>query len=122
MEQINVTIQTEKGRIDKVLSEHLPNHSRSQIQQWLKEKHVTVNGETVRANYKVTAGDEIVVTIPEPEVLDMVAEDIPLTIVYEDNDDCCQQTSRHGRSSFGRASQGYISERVTSSCGSLIGD
>ena len=47
MEQINVTIQTEKGRIDKVLSEHLPNHSRSQIQQWLKEKHVTVNGETV---------------------------------------------------------------------------
>ena len=37
MEQINVTIQTEKGRIDKVLSEHLPNHSRSQIQQWLKE-------------------------------------------------------------------------------------
>ena len=86
MEQINVTIQTEKGRIDKVLSEHLPNHSRSQIQQWLKEKHVTVNGETVRANYKVTAGDEIVVTIPEPEVLDMVAEDIPLTIVYEDND------------------------------------
>ena len=31
MEQINVTIQTEKGRIDKVLSEHLPNHSRSQI-------------------------------------------------------------------------------------------
>ena len=86
MEQINVTIQTEKGRIDKVLSEHLPNHSRSQIQQWLKEKHVTVNGETVRANYKVTAGDEIVVTIPEPEALDMVAEDIPLTIVYEDND------------------------------------
>ena len=86
MEQINVTIQTEKGRIDKVLSEHLPNHSRSQIQQWLKEKHVTVNGETVRANYKVTAGDEIVVTIPEPEVLDMIAEDIPLTIVYEDND------------------------------------
>lgn len=86
MEQINVTIQTEKGRIDKVLSEHLPNHSRSQIQQWLKEKHVTVNGETTRANYKVTAGDEIVVTIPEPEVLDMIAEDIPLTIVYEDND------------------------------------
>ena len=52
----------------------------------VKRKHVTVNGETVRANYKVTAGDEIVVTIPEPEVLDMVAEDIPLTIVYEDND------------------------------------
>ena len=79
----------------------------SQIQQWLKEKHVTVNGETVRANYKVTAGDEIVVTIPEPEVLDMVAEDIPLTIVYEDNDVIVvNKPSRHGRSSFGRASQG----------------
>lgn len=35
---------------------------------------------------KLQRGDEIVVTIPEPEALDMVAEDIPLTIVYEDND------------------------------------
>ncbi|MGH2233591.1 S4 domain-containing protein, partial [Enterococcus faecalis] len=59
---------------------------RSQIQQWLREKHVTVNGETVCANYKVTAGHEIVVTIPEPEVLDMVAEHIPLSIVHEHND------------------------------------
>ena len=89
----------------------------------VKRKHVTVNGETVRANYKVTAGDEIVVTIPEPEVLDMVAEDIPLTIVYEDNDVIVvNKPQRHGCSSFGRASQWYISERVTSSCGSLIGD
>ncbi|MGC3062331.1 RluA family pseudouridine synthase, partial [Enterococcus faecalis] len=39
-----------------------------------------------RANYIDTAADEIVVTIPEPQVLDMVAEVIPLTIVYEDND------------------------------------
>ncbi len=72
---------------------------------------------------KVTAGDEIVVTIPEPEALDMVAEDIPLTIVYEDNDVIVVNKPQGMvvHPSAGHP-KGYISERVTSSCGSLIGD
>lgn len=72
--------------IDKVLSLLLPTHSRSQIQQWLKEQTVQVNGQVVRSNYKVKPGDQIEIVIPEPEVLDVVPEDIPLDIVYEDDD------------------------------------
>lgn len=85
MEQINYTVKEEKGRIDKVLSEQL-SHSRSQIQLWLKEQLVTVNGEIVRSNYKVKADDQIEIKIPEPEELVIEAENIPLTIVYEDQD------------------------------------
>lgn len=86
MKQINVKIKQEKGRIDKVLSELLKEHSRSQIQQWLKEHNVTVNGEVTRSNYKVKEHDNIQITIPEPEVLDIQPENIPLDIVYEDED------------------------------------
>ena len=86
MEQINVKIKNETGRIDKVLSERLKGHSRSQIQQWLKEENVRVNNELVKSNYKVKQEDEIVINVPEPEVLDVLPENIPLTIVYEDQD------------------------------------
>ncbi|WP_207694946.1 RluA family pseudouridine synthase [Enterococcus sp. DIV0212c] len=86
MEQINVKIKQEKGRIDKVLSDLLKDHSRSQIQQWLKDENVTVNGEVTRSNYKVKENDEINITIPEPEELDVQAENIPIEIVYEDDD------------------------------------
>lgn len=86
MEQINLEIKQEKGRIDKVLSELLKDHSRSQVQQWLKDKNVTVNGEVTRSNYKVKEHDAIQITIPEPEVLDVLPENIPLDIVYEDDD------------------------------------
>ncbi|MBL1228550.1 RluA family pseudouridine synthase [Enterococcus sp. BWB1-3] len=85
MERISLTINTETGRIDKVLSEHL-DYSRSQIQQWLKEQQVRVNGEVVRSNYKVKQKDQIEIDIPEPEELLIEAENIALTIVYEDKD------------------------------------
>ncbi|MBO0472663.1 RluA family pseudouridine synthase [Enterococcus sp. DIV0840] len=86
MDQINVKIKQEKGRIDKVLSELLKDHSRSQIQQWLKDQNITVNGEITRSNYKVKENDEISINVPEPEELDVLAEDIPIEIVYEDDD------------------------------------
>jgi len=86
MKQINVKIKQEKGRIDKVLSDLLKEHSRSQIQQWLKDEHITVNGEVTRSNYKVKEQDEISINVPEPEELNVLAEDIPIEIVYEDDD------------------------------------
>lgn len=86
MEQINVKIKQEKGRIDKVLSDLLKEHSRSQIQQWLKEEYITVNGEITRSNYKVKEKDDIIINVPEPEELNVLAEDIPIEIVYEDDD------------------------------------
>lgn len=86
MEQINVKVKQEKGRIDKVLSDLLKEHSRSQIQQWLKDQNITVNGEVTRSNYKVKENDEISINVPEAVELDVVAEDIPIEIVYEDDD------------------------------------
>lgn len=86
MEQIKVTIDKETGRIDKALSLRLTNYSRSQIQQWLKDQAVEVNGQVVRSNYKVKQGDQVEIIIPEPEVLDVLPENIPLEIVYEDED------------------------------------
>ncbi|MEG0293197.1 RluA family pseudouridine synthase [Enterococcus sp.] len=84
--EIKVTINEEKGRVDKVLVERLQDYSRSQIQAWLKEDAVTINGEVIKANRKVATGDEILITIPEPVTLDLIAENIPLEIIYEDQD------------------------------------
>ena len=83
--QIEVVIHEEKGRVDKVLADRL-EASRSQIQQWLKEGAVTCQGDPIRAYYKVKAGDQLVIQVPEPESLDLEPEDIPLTIVYQDQD------------------------------------
>ena len=52
----------------------------------ISEGLVLVNEEVVKANYKVEAGDAVTVTIPEPEEIDMKSENIPLNIVYEDED------------------------------------
>lgn len=84
MTELNATIQTETGRIDKVLTGLFNDYSRSQIQLWLKDGAVSVNGQVVKANYKVKKNDEIVIAVPEPETLSIEAEDIPLEIVYED--------------------------------------
>ena len=85
-EELKISITEEKGRIDKVLAEKLANYSRSQIQLWLKEASVKIDGVGVKANYKVQKGDRITIQIPEPETLDLIAENLPLEIVYEDAD------------------------------------
>ncbi|WP_265457576.1 RluA family pseudouridine synthase [Enterococcus sp. HY326] len=86
MEQIEVIIQQEKGRLDKVLAERLPEYTRSQIQGWLKEDLVAISDQPVKANYKVKAADRVVITLPEPEELDLIPENLPLDIVYQDED------------------------------------
>ncbi|MEK4711372.1 RluA family pseudouridine synthase [Sporosarcina sp. FSL K6-5500] len=88
MEKIEIEITEEhKGsRIDKALSAVNPEWSRTQIQSWLKESLVLVSGIQVKPNYKVRLGDIVTVEEPELEVLDMVAEELNLDIVYEDKD------------------------------------
>lgn len=73
-------------RIDRFLSDSMPDVSRSHIQKLIKEQMVTVGGKKVKSNYKVNTGDEISLHIPEPELPDIKAEDIPLDILYEDQD------------------------------------
>ena len=85
-EKFNCEIKNEKGRIDKYLVNQLEGISRSKIQNLIMKDHVLINNEKIKANYKVEAGDKITVTIPTPEPVDIKAEDIPLDIVYEDED------------------------------------
>ena len=73
-------------RIDKYLSEELPDISRSYIQKLIKEEQITVNGKIVKVNYKVNAGDILRFEEPELKEPDILAEDIPLDILYEDSD------------------------------------
>ncbi|MGG5316278.1 RluA family pseudouridine synthase [Enterococcus sp. AZ072] len=84
--EIEVIIHEESGRIDKVLNERLKDYSRSQIQQWIKDGQVSVAEQPIKANYKVSKGDQILIRIPEPEELELIAEDLQLDIVYEDED------------------------------------
>ena len=73
-------------RIDRYLSEMNEELSRSYIQKLLKEQKITVNGSAVKANYKVQEGDEISVVVPDIKEPDILPEDIPLDILYEDDD------------------------------------
>ena len=73
-------------RIDRYLSEMNKELSRSYIQKLLKEQKITVNGSAVKANYKVQEGDEISVAVPDIKEPDILPEDIPLDILYEDDD------------------------------------
>ena len=71
---------TEKNdlmRIDKFLSEKLPDLSRSYLQKLIKEKEVLVNGQPVKANYKLSLEDHISVMIPELKEPDILPEQIP---------------------------------------------
>ncbi|MGL1886027.1 MAG: RluA family pseudouridine synthase [Reichenbachiella sp.] len=74
-------------RIDKFLMDKLPNVTRNRLQDGIKAGFIKVNDGLVKPNYKVRPGDEIVVELPEPpKVTDIVPEDIPLNIIYEDDD------------------------------------
>ncbi len=85
-EQIEIKAAEDLGRIDKLLGSRLAAYSRSQVQSWLKDNLVMVNGTPVKANYKVKKADLITITVPEPQELELVAEDLPLEIVYQDED------------------------------------
>jgi 23S rRNA pseudouridine1911/1915/1917 synthase len=85
-ESYTFTIKNESGRLDKFLADQLPDHSRSQIQGWIKDEQVTVNSEPSKANYKLQQDDVIALSIPEPLEIDAQPEDIAIDIVYEDKD------------------------------------
>ncbi|MDR7236215.1 RluA family pseudouridine synthase [Neobacillus drentensis] len=88
MEKMEHTIlEEQKGdRIDKVISNLDPEWSRTQVQQWIKEGNILVNGQQIKTNYKCSTNDQIVITIPDPEELDVLPEDLNLEIYYEDKD------------------------------------
>ena len=74
-------------RIDKFLMDRLPNATRNKIQSGIRDGFIKVGENEVKPNYKVRPGDEITISLPEPpRDTDVVPENIPLNIVYEDDD------------------------------------
>lgn len=88
MEKINLVIDKEDigNRIDKFLSDELEDISRSFIQKLIKDQCVTVNDSIVKSNYKLALGDSLYVSIPDLVQPEIIAENIPLDIIFEDSD------------------------------------
>lgn len=72
-------------RIDKYISDNISELSRSYIQQLISDKSVLVNGNPCKSNYKIKENDIIDIVYEEPKELDVIPENIPLDIVYEDD-------------------------------------
>lgn len=82
-----IAVEDEAGeRIDKFLSDELSDRSRSFLQKLIKEQYVKVNDKPVKASYRLNFGDLVSITFPEPEKPNIAAENIPLDILYEDQD------------------------------------
>ncbi len=88
MEHYNLIITEENSgkRIDRFLSEYFSDYYRSFFQKLIKEKQILVNQKEIKSNYKLNTDDMMEITIPDPEVLDVEPQDIPLDILYEDED------------------------------------
>ena len=86
MENIEI-IAAESGiRIDAWVSDQMPELTRSAAQRLLADGMILVNGKAPKKNYKVNAGDTITVTIPEAAEVPLIPQNIPIDIVYEDED------------------------------------
>jgi len=73
-------------RLDRYLSDEREDMSRSYIQQLIDAGNVSVNGKKVKASYKLRDNDRVELLIPEPETVEILPENIPLDIVYDDDD------------------------------------
>ncbi|NNC84244.1 MAG: RluA family pseudouridine synthase [Flavobacteriales bacterium] len=74
-------------RIDRFLMDRVPNTSRTKLQAAALNGHIKVNDQMVKPNYKVRPGDDISIVLPYPvREIELIAEDIPLEIIYEDDD------------------------------------
>lgn len=83
---ITIISDVENLRIDVFIAQKLNYLSRNSVQKLIEDKNITVNEKEKKANYKVKINDKIKIIIPPPEMLDVEAENIPLSIVYEDDD------------------------------------
>jgi 23S rRNA pseudouridine1911/1915/1917 synthase len=73
-------------RLDQVLAELLPDYSRSRLQQWLKDGFIRIDGEILKARVRVMGGENIEAHIPQEIAVTWQGQDMPLAILYEDDD------------------------------------
>jgi 23S rRNA pseudouridine1911/1915/1917 synthase len=86
MEPILLTADRPGERADQFLARAIPNLTRSAAQRLLEEGAVTRNGAPLKKNDRTQAGDRLAVSLPEPQPLDVLPQEIPLQVVYEDQD------------------------------------
>ncbi|MBQ3262019.1 MAG: RluA family pseudouridine synthase [Oscillospiraceae bacterium] len=86
MNIVTIASQESAERIDALLARSIEGLTRSAAQRLLEQGRVTKNGAAVKKNYKTAAGDVFQVELPEPETVDLVPQDIPLDVAYEDED------------------------------------
>ena len=86
MELFELTAAESGVRIDAWLTTEIPGLTRNAAQRLLTDGQVTLNGKAVKKNHKVSAGDTFLVEIPEAVEVPLVPQNIPIDIVYEDED------------------------------------
>ena len=84
--RFQITEELEEERLDKCISMLIESLSRSFIQKMIKDETVTVNGNPAKGSYRVKCDDEVVFCLPKAVEPDILPEDIPLDILYEDTD------------------------------------
>lgn len=82
----NIIVGEENIRLDSYIAGKYKDLSRTMIQKLIENGEILVNGQKKKISYKVNINDKISINIPEPEKTDLKAQDIPLEIIYEDND------------------------------------
>jgi len=84
LKELTIECNESPARIDAWLAARLEGFSRSFVQKLCQDGNIRVDGEQVKSNYRLKTGDKITACIPEAQVLQVAAEEIPLDIVYED--------------------------------------
>lgn len=86
MIKLELYVEISGVRLDKYLADNLEEYSRSYLNKLIKEELILVNGKKSKPKYNVQENDRVDITIPEPIELKVEAENIPIEIVYEDED------------------------------------
>ncbi len=73
-------------RLDQILVQIFPDYSRNKLQTWIKSGRVTVNNQQLKAKYRLEGGEQLILDAEPEAVTEYLAEDIPLDIIYEDDD------------------------------------
>lgn len=86
MKEYKINSEEQGIRIDKIIGNIEEDMSRTTIQRMIEQGNILANGNKVKTSYKVAKGDLITIQKEEPKETDLLPQDIPLNIIYEDND------------------------------------
>ena len=86
MKELIIIKGEEKQRLDKYIAEKVPEISRTMIKKLIEDEQIKVNNQKTKTSYFIQVGDSILINIPEPKQIDLKEQELPLEIIYEDND------------------------------------